>query len=132
MSEEAERILAVCQSITDAAVAVDPLLRPYPMLRMATVAPAIVVAAGEPFQVFHQAFEFDEAVYNFDVVLLASKQNEIIAQKRLYGWLDPRGELYRAIDAIDGVSVETSGNVGDYSVGEGTYWGGTLHVSYSG
>jgi hypothetical protein len=118
--------------IADTAKAVDPELRAYPTLREAVTVPALVVLAGEPFATFHERFETDEATYIYDVVLLASKQNEAAAQKRLYGWVDPRGALYRALDAIEGLSLDQVVNVGDYTVGTATYWGGTLRCSYDG
>jgi len=118
--------------IADTAKAVDPEIRTYPTLREAVTVPALVVLAGEPFATYHARFETDEATYVYDVVLLASKQNEVAAQKRLYGWVDPRGALYRALDAIEGLSVDEVVNVGDYTVGTATYWGGTLRCSYDG
>lgn len=118
--------------IAETAKAVDPELRASPTLREAVTVPALVVLAGEPFATYHERFETDEATYIFDVVLLASKVNEVAAQKRLYGWIDPRGALYRALDAIEGMSVEQVVNVGDYTVGDATHWGGTLRVTYDG
>ena len=126
-------ILAVCQSITDAAVAASPELRPYPTLRDAVSSPAIVVLAGDPFITYHQRMGgLADAFYTFDVVLLASKANEVVAQQRLYGWLNPRNGLYQAIDALPGMSVVEAVNVGDYGVGTATLWGGTLRVTYDG
>ena len=118
--------------IADTAREVDPEIRTYPTLRDAVTVPALVVLAGEPFATFHERFEVDEATYVFDVVLLASKQNEAVAQQRLYGWVDPRGALYRALDALEGMSLVEAVNVGNYDVGTATYWGGTLRVTFDG
>ena len=118
--------------IADTAKEADPEIRTYPTLRDAVTVPALVVLPGEPFATFHERFEVDEATYVFDVVLLASKQNEAVAQQRLYGWVDPRGALYRALDAIEGMSVAEAVNVGNYDVGTATYWGGTLRVTFDG
>ena len=130
---DAEHILETCQLIIDAAVDADPLLRPYPVLKLAVTAPAIVILAGDPFVTYHARMGgIVDAAYEFDVVLLASKVNEVAAQHRLYGWFDPRNKVYQAIDALPGMSVVDGRNVGDYAVGEGTYWGGTLRVTYDG
>lgn len=119
--------------IADAAKEVDPEIRAYPTLRDAVTVPALVVLAGEPFATYHARMGgLADAEYIFDVVLLASKQNEAVAQQRLYGWLDPRGGLYQAIDALEGMSVEQALNVGNYDVGTATYWGATLRVTYDG
>lgn len=131
MSDD-EDILAVAQSIADAAAEAEPGLRPYPTLRDALTVPAIVVTAGEPFITYHQRFGGYDAAYAFDVVFLASKQNEVAAQRRLYSWASPRSAVFQAIDSIDGVAAEALVNVGNYDVGTATYWGGTLRVSYDG
>lgn len=131
-SEDEPDLLEVCGMITDAAVAADPAFRPYPLLRLVVNSPAVVVAPGEPFINYRRRFEVAEALYNLDVMLLASKVNDQTAQKRLYAWLDPRGPVYQTIDALPGIDAAAAINIGDYTVGDGTLWGATLRVTYDG
>ena len=129
-----EEIVAVCELIADTAVGADPRLKKYPFIRLATDPPAVVVVPGEPFLDYHgsRGGGFGTIGHNFDVIFLASSVSEVAAQKRLYGWLSPHGPVYRALDELPDIDIALAINIGDYQVGEGTLWGGTMRLTYDG
>ena len=130
MSSPESEILAYAQQIVDAAKSVVPEIKQYPTMRDAVAVPAIVVLAGEgTFLNYHQRLDGSSADLFFDVVLLVSRVNELAAQVKLYSWLDPESELFRAVDAVVGVRIDEARNVGDYDVGDSTFWGATWRVS---
>lgn len=127
-----EAIFEVCDAISVAATTADAELRSYPTIRKAVTVPAIVVTPADPFLDYHASFDGTAFEAFFDVVFVASQVNEVEAQRRVYRWLNPRNAVWQAIDAIAGVTVTQAVNVGGYEVGDATYWGATLRVTYAG
>lgn len=131
MSAPESEILAYAQSIVDAAKVAVPEIKQYPTMRDAVAVPAIVVMPPEgAFLRYHQRIGGgSNADLFFDVVMLVSRVNEIAAQVKLYSWLDPESELFKAIDAVPGVRIDDATHVGDYDVGNSTFYGYTWRVS---
>lgn len=131
MTAPESEILDYAQAIVDAAKGAAPELKQYPTMRDATAVPAIVVLPGEgTFLRYHQRIgDLANADLFFDVVMLVSRVNEVAAQVKLYSWLDPESDLFKAIDSVPGVRIDEARNVGDYDVGDATYYGFTWQVS---
>ena len=124
-------ILDRAEEIVAAAKGAVAELKTYPTVRDATAVPAIVVTPGEgTFLRYHGRIGgLANADLFFDVVMLVSRVNEVAAQVKLYSWLDPDSDLFLAIDGIPGVRIDEATHVGDYDVGDATYYGFTWRVS---
>ena len=108
-------------------------VRGYATVPKSLIAPAVVVRTAEPFIRYQFAMGNSvEAIYRFELLLVASQVADQAAQNRLPEWLSPRGELVAAISRRPGAAVIEAGQMGTLEVGSGVFSVASLIVEVYG
>jgi hypothetical protein len=123
-------ILAVCTDIADACKAADSQLRASPTLRDAPTPPVVVVVPAEPFIDYERSLRGGYRYFLELTIVAGGRVADVATMTRLYGWLNPRGDLIAAINAVPGVAVKECTRVGFYTIGGQEYPGAALIADY--
>jgi hypothetical protein len=125
-------ILAVCTDLADACIAADDQLRASPTIKDAPTPPVVVVLPAAPFIDYERTMRHGVNFY-FELTLVAGgRVAEVATMRRLYGWLNPRGALMTALNAVPGAAVKECSRVGYIPIGGQDYPGAVLTVHYVG